>query len=88
MSLRTAEVYVWKHKTHSAENRIVSISQPFIRPIVRDKAKSPVEFEAKLDLSVDEKGMDRVEKLSFDGYNESEVLKTAVEIFCFLLIVC
>ena len=71
--------FMFENKTHSAENRIVSISQPFIRPIVRGKARSPVEFGAKLDLSVDEKGMARVEKLSFDAYNESEVLKTAVE---------
>ena len=71
--------FMFENKTHSVENRIVSISQPFIRPIVRGKAKSPVEFGAKLDLSVDENGMARVEKLSFDAYNESEVLKTAVE---------
>ena len=58
---------------------IVSISQPYIRPIVRGKAKSPVEFGAKLDLSVDETGMCRIEKLSFDAYNESAVLKTALE---------
>jgi len=49
-----------------------------IRPIVRGKAKSPVEFGAKLDLSVDEDGMCRIEKLSFDAYNESAVLKTAI----------
>ena len=71
--------FMFDNKTHSVENRIVSISQPFIRPIVRGKAKSPVEFGAKLDLSVDENGMARVEKLSFEAYNESEVLKTAVE---------
>ena len=71
--------FMFENKTHSVENRIVSVSQPFIRPIVRGKAKSPVEFGAKLDLSVDENGMARVEKLSFDAYNESEVLKTAVE---------
>ena len=65
--------------THRIENRIVSISQPYIRPIVRGKAKSPVEFGAKLDLSVDETGMCRIEKLSFDAYNESAVLKTALE---------
>ena len=64
--------------THRIENRIVSISQPYIRPIVRGKAKSPVEFGAKLDLSVDETGMCRIEKLSFDAYNESAVLKTAI----------
>lgn len=71
--------FMFDNKTHSVEDRIVSISQPYIRPIVRGKAKSPVEFGAKLDLSVDENGMARVEKLSFDAYNESEVLKTAVQ---------
>ena len=71
--------FMFENKTHSVSDRIVSISQPYIRPIVRGKAKSPVEFGAKLDLSVDEHGMARVEKLSFDAYNESEVLKTAVE---------
>lgn len=71
--------FMFENNTHSVENRIVSINQPYIRPIVRGKAKSPVEFGAKLDLSVDENVMARVEKLSFDAYNESEVLKTAVE---------
>jgi len=71
--------YVFENGTHSVENRIVSISQPYIRPIVRGKAKSPVEFGAKLDLSVDGDGMCRIEKLSFDAYNESAVLKSAIE---------
>jgi hypothetical protein len=72
------QLYMLIRKTHSVKNRIVSISQPYIRPIVRGKAKSPVEFGAKLDLSVDETGMCRIEKLSFDAYNEEAVLKTAV----------
>lgn len=71
--------YMFENNTHTVENRIVSISQPYIRPIVRGKAKSPVEFGAKLDLSVDETGICRIEKLSFDAYNESAVLKTAIE---------
>ncbi|MBP5433032.1 transposase, partial [Ruminococcus sp.] len=71
--------YMFESNTHSVENRIVSRSQPYIRPIVRGKAKSPVEFGAKLDLSVDETGMCRIEKLSFDAYNESGVLKSAIE---------
>ena len=70
---------MYDNKVHTVKNRIVSISQPYIRPIVRGKAKSPVEFGAKLDLSVDENGMSRIEKLSFDAYNEESVLKTAVE---------
>ena len=77
-ALYAQQQYMFTNNTHSVENRIVSISQPYIRPIVRGKAKSPVEFGAKLDLSVDETGMCRIEKLSFDAYNESAVLKTAI----------
>ena len=77
-TLYAQQQYMFTNNTHSVENRIVSISQPYIRPIVRGKAKSPVEFGAKLDLSVDETGMCRIEKLSFDAYNESAVLKTAI----------
>ena len=73
------QLYMFENNTHTVENRIVSISQPYIRPIVRGKAKSPVEFGTKLDLSVDEDGMCRIEKLSFDAYNESVVLKTAID---------
>lgn len=71
--------YMYENKTHIAADRIVSISQPYIRPIVRGKAKAPTEFGSKLDLSIDEKGMERLEKQSFDAYNESEVLSTAAE---------
>ena len=71
--------YMYDNKVHSVPDRIVSISQPYIRPIVRGKAKAPVEFGAKLDLSIDEKGIARLERLSFDAYNESDVLIAAVE---------
>lgn len=70
---------MYKNKTHKCKDRITSLSEPFIRPIVRGKVKAPVEFGAKLDLSIDEKGNARIEKLSFDAYNESEVLKGAIE---------
>ena len=65
--------------THRVENRIVSISQPYLRPIVRGKAKTPVEFGAKYDVSVDEKGHARLEKISFDAYNECGTLQCASE---------
>ena len=70
---------MYDNKTHKVKDRIVSISQPYIRPIVRGKAKAPVEFGAKLDMSIDEKGIARLEKLSFDAYNEEDVLVTAIE---------
>jgi len=71
--------FMYDEKTHTVPDRIVSISQPYIRPIVRGKAAAPVEFGAKLDLSLDEHGMARLERLSFDAYNESDVLIEAVE---------
>ncbi len=71
--------YMYDNKIHTVSDRIVSISQPYIRPIVRGKAATPVEFGAKLDLSLDETGMARIEKFSYDPYNESEVLISAIE---------
>lgn len=77
--LYAQQKYMYEYKTHHVPDRIVSIQQPYIRPIVRGKAKAPVEFGAKLDMSIDEKGIARLEKLSFDAYNESDVLISAVE---------
>ena len=66
-------------KTHRVSDRIVSITQPYLRPIVRGKAKTPVEFGAKYDVSVDENGHARLEKASFDAYNECTVFKDVLE---------
>lgn len=71
--------YMYKNKTHSVENRIVSISQPYLRPIVRGKVKAPVEFGVKFELSFDNEGFGRIEKTSFEAYNESMYLQEAVE---------
>ena len=73
------QLYMYENKVHSVPDRIVSISQPYIRPIVRGKAKAPTEFGAKLDLSIDDHGMARVERQSFEAYNESDVLIEAIE---------
>ncbi len=77
-TLYNQQKYMYDNKTHIVPDRIVSISQPYIRPIVRGKAKAKVEFGAKLDISIVD-GYARIEKQSFDAYNESEVLKEAVE---------
>lgn len=71
--------YMYENNVHSVPERIVSISQPYIRPIVRGKAKTPTEFGTKLDLSVDGNGMARLEKQSFEAYNEGDVLIGAAE---------
>ena len=53
--------------THACANRIVSIFQPHIRPIVRGKAK--VEFGAKIGVSI-YNGYSFVDHHSWDAYNE------------------
>lgn len=70
--------YMYDNRCHSVPNRIVSLSRPFLRPIVRGKAKAPVEFGAKLDISV-VNGWTRLEVLSFDAYNEATKLEEIIE---------
>lgn len=38
--------------THRVPDRIVSVSQFFVRPIVRGKAGKPVELGVNLDISI------------------------------------
>ncbi len=78
LELYRQQKYMFDNKTHTVENRIVSISQPFVRPVVRGKAKAHTEFGAKYDISIDEKGHARLEEISFDPYNESSVFQDAV----------
>ena len=65
-------------KIHRTDFRIVSISQPHIRPIVRGKASANVEFGAKITLSLKD-GFSRLEKHSWENFNESTLLKDHVK---------
>lgn len=65
---------------HQCKDRIVSLTQPHVRPIVRGKVKAGTEFGAKLTASVVE-GYGQVERLSWDAYNESEDLIPIVEAY-------
>lgn len=69
--------YMYDQKTHSVPNRIMSISQPHVRPIVRGKAGANVGFGAKLAISVVD-GFAYLEKLSWDNFNEGMTLKESV----------
>ena len=66
--------------THTCANRIVSIFQPHIRPIVRGKAKAKVEFGAKIGVSI-YKGYSFVDHHSWDAYNESSDLELHTRLF-------
>lgn len=62
------------NRTHSVLDRIVSVSQPFAHPLVRGKAGKPVEFGAKLNISVLDEWT-RLECCSFAPYNEAGNLR-------------
>ena len=64
------QLWMYENHTHSISHRIISLSQPHVRPIVRGKAKSPVEFGAKVSVSL-VNGFSFVEKIGWEAYNES-----------------
>ncbi|WFN57741.1 IS5 family transposase [Synechococcus sp. CCFWC 502] len=67
--------------TRSIQDRIVSLTQPHIRPIVRGKTRNNVEFGAKISISVSGDGFAFLDRLSWDPYNEGEDLKSQVRTF-------
>ena len=76
----TEQKEMFDNHKHSVANRIVNLNQPHIRPIVRGKASAKTEFGAKVEISVVD-GYVRVEKLSWDAYNECDSLIDIVENF-------
>lgn len=67
--------------SRSIPDRIVSLYQAHIRPIVRGKARSNVEFGAKISISVTGDGFTFLDRLSYDPYNEGEDLKAQARAF-------
>ena len=68
---------MYETRTHSIPHRIVSLSQPWVRPIVRGKAHDNTEFGAKLHISLSD-GWIRIERLDFEAYSEAEDLYRAI----------
>ncbi|MEI6243273.1 MAG: IS5 family transposase, partial [Chlamydiota bacterium] len=69
---------MFTERVHSIEDRIVSIHQPHVRPIVRGKANAYVEFGAKISVSL-MNGFAFLDDLSWDAYNEGTRLMSSVE---------
>ena len=69
---------MYQQRQHRIEHRIVSLSQPHVRPIVRGKAGTPVEFGAKITLSC-VAGYVLLERLDWEAFNESTDLVEQVE---------
>ena len=69
---------MYDKKCHRIQHRIVSISQPHVRPIIRGKAGANVEFGAKLSASVVDSNI-YLDRIGWDAFNESLDLPSQVE---------
>lgn len=72
--------WMFDNKSQRIDERIVSLSQPHLRPIVRGKAGTPVEFGAKLSVSLRD-GYVFLDRIDWNNFNESGDLKAQVEAF-------
>lgn len=68
------KIYEQQHEklygTGTIKDRIVSLSKPYIRPIVRGKESKTVEFGVKVNM-LQVNGINFIEHLSYDAFNES-----------------
>jgi len=69
-----------KDRKHTVEDRIVSIHQPHVRPIVRGKVQAKVEFGSKIHISLID-GFTFLDELSWDAFNEGNRMMAYVEKF-------
>jgi len=71
------------HKTNTrrCDDRIVSISQPHVRPIIRGKQNKAVEFGAKLSVSLTGNKIACVDELRWDAFHEGKDLISQVEAY-------
>ena len=72
---------MYRENTRRCADRIVSISQPYVRPIIRGKLDTPVEFGAKLSVSLNDEGLAYVDHLRWDAFHEGLDLQNQVEAY-------
>ena len=69
---------MYHSKTQRCDDRIVSISQPYVRPILRGKLNKAVEFGSKLSVSMNGDGVAIVDHLRWNAFHEGGDLKSQV----------
>jgi len=74
------QMHMYRNRVRRVDDRIVSISQPHVRPIVRGKASTPVEFGAKIAISCVD-GYVYLDRLSWDAYHEAGDLPGQIEAY-------
>jgi len=77
-TLYDQQKYMYDNRVHSVEDRIVSIHQPHVRPIVRGKTNANVEFGSKIQVGL-VNGIAFLDELSWDAFNEGTRLEKSVE---------
>ena len=69
---------MYEQKTHSIANRIISLYQPWVRPMVRGKSGKKVEFGSKINIMLKD-GFARINRFDFEAYNEGQLVKSMIE---------
>lgn len=72
--------WMYDKRSRRIDDRIVSISQPHVRPIKRGKAAADTEFGAKVSISL-VNGISFVDTISWDNFNESGDLEAQIETY-------
>lgn len=72
------QLEMFQARSHQVKDRIVSIHQPHVRPIVRGKARAKTEFGSKIHLSMVD-GYSFLDTISWDAFNEGSHLAEYVE---------
>ncbi|WMJ72038.1 IS5 family transposase [Cytophagaceae bacterium ABcell3] len=77
-TLYEQQLGMFKNRGHHVADRIVSIHQPHVRPIVRGKSRAKTEFGAKIHLSMVD-GFSFLDTVSWEAFNEGSHLVDYVE---------
>lgn len=70
---------MYEEKKNRCEDRIVSIHQPHVRPIVRGKQGKTVEFGSKVLAGITDEGYTLLPKMDWNAYNEGSYVIYSVE---------
>lgn len=76
--LVSQQEYMYVNKVKRCDDRIVSIAQPHVRPIVRGKQNKSVEFGSKLNVSLTTDGISYVNHIGWNNYNEGKDMELLV----------
>jgi len=79
--LYSQQYEMYKANVRRCEDRIVSISQPHLRPIIRGKLGKTVEFGAKISVSLTGDKLAHVDKLHWNAQHEGHDLQSQVEAY-------